>query len=308
MDDMRIRNYVGSAAVLLTIAILAACRPGPERRETAASPPAAAQSANGQPGSTPATTRVDPPVTSEAPISRAVPFTGVDLTACLRTVSTATPSEALCPAFISEGLAEMTATCSGVGGRLAAGERPSLWSLDVNGDGRDEFLYDATDNFSCEGAASVFSCGSLGCPVSLFEQRGTAWFAIGAMRASDVPAAEVLPPAPGEPRGTLRSGCVGDRPCDERVYYRWNGRAYEDAWIDVRGRWVDIANDGLWTMVGDAAILAAPSPDAAVLARYPQGTEVVVLGQARDSQYKYVSPCNACQNGFIDPAALRKTF
>jgi hypothetical protein len=78
--------------------------------------------------------------------------------------------------------------------------------------------------------------------------------------------------------------------------------------IDVRGNWVDIANGGLWTLVTDVGVLAAPSPDAAVLERYPKGTEVVVLGNARDGQYKYVSPCNACQNGFIDPAALRKTY
>jgi len=154
----------------------------------------------------------------------------------------------------------------------------------------------------------LFSCGSLGCPVSLFERRANAWVAIGAMRATDAPAAEVLAPAPGDRYGILRSGCAGDRPCGEWTYYRWNGSAYQDVMIDVRGNWVDIANGGLWTLVTDVGVLAAPSPDAAVLERYPKGTEVVVIGNARDGQYKYVSPCNACQNGFIDPAALRKTY
>lgn len=38
------------------------------------------------------------------------------------------------------------------------------------------------------------------------------------------------------------------------------------------------------------------------------GTEVVVIGDARGAPYKYVSPCNACRSGFMDPAALRKAY
>jgi hypothetical protein len=33
----------------------------------------------------------------------------------------------------------------------------------------------------------------------------------------------------------------------------------------------------------------------------------VVIGNARVAPYKYVSPCNACASGFIDPGVLRKT-
>jgi len=299
------------AAVLLAAVVMSACRAVPEQSSgPEAAPPSTPAPTTEPPVAAPSSSSLGPSIASTAvPVSKATPSTGLDLNACAQVARGATePSDARCPAFISDGLREMTATCADVGGRLVPADRASLWSLDVNGDGREEFLYDATDNFHCEGAASVFSCGSLGCPVSLFERRATAWVAIGAMRPTDVPAAEVLPPAPGERYGMLRGGCAGDRPCDEVTYYRWNGSAYDSSLIDVRGNWVDLANDGLWTLVGDSAILAAPSPDATVVGRYPKGTEVVVIGNARDGQYKFVSPCNACQSGFIDPAALRKTF
>ncbi|MGB7220794.1 MAG: hypothetical protein WBD07_18485 [Vicinamibacterales bacterium] len=233
----------------------------------------------------------------------------VDLGACLAMArKAAEPSEALCPEIIRRGLVEMTATCADVGGRLEPAERPSLASLDVNGDGNAELLYDATENFRCDGAPSVFSCGSLGCPVSLFERQAGGWTLIGAISAKDAPALEALTPEPGARYGRLRGGCAGDRPCEEWTYYRWDGGAYQGTAIDVRGHWVDTANGGgLWTLVKDTPLLATPSQDAAVLERYPMGTEVVLIGDARGAPYKYVSPCNACTSGFVDPAALGKT-
>ncbi len=306
---MRVRHGA-SGAVLLAVVILAACSAGPEQTSGPVERfPTSAPPTVERPSAVPNSMLVGTSAASPVVVGRATPFTRLDLDACLKIARKATePSEALCPGFISHGLAEMFATCADAGGRLEPVQRPSLGSLDVNGDGNDEFLYDATDNYQCEGAASLFSCGSLGCPVSLFERRANAWVAIGAIRATDAPAAEVLTPAPGDRYGILRGGCAGDRPCGEWTYYRWNGSAYQDAMIDVRGSWVDIANGGLWTLVTDVGVLAAPSPDAAVLERYPKGTEMVVIGNARGGQYKYVSPCNACQSGFIDPAALRKTY
>jgi len=306
---MRVRHGA-SAAVLLTVVILAACSAGPEQTSGAVEPfPTGAQPTTEQPSAAPNSTLVGASAAPVVVVGRATSFRRLDLNACLRMARKATePSEALCPGFVSHGLAEMVATCADAGGRLEAVQRPSLESLDVDSDGMDEFLYDATANYQCEGAASLFSCGSLGCPVSLFERRANDWVAIGAIRATDAHAAEVLTPAPGDRYGILRGGCAGDRPCGEWTYYRWNRSAYQDAMIEVRGNWVDIANGGLWTLVTEVGVLAAPSPDAAVLERYPKGTEVVVIGNARNGQYKYVSPCNACQNGFIDPAALRKTY
>jgi hypothetical protein len=287
------------AAVLLLTAGLVACagpqpQSGDETQESGARPPGPS---------------VVGGVLSGVPVDTADAVTDVDLASCLEVARGAEqPSEARCPGFISGGLTEMVATCAEAGGRLQSAGTPSIASLDLNGDGRPEFLYDATNNFRCEGAPSLFSCGSLGCPVSLFERGADAWRQIGAMSATDAPAAEVLASPQGGPYYTLRGGCVGQRPCDEWTYYVWDGEAYRAQMVDVRGNWVDLANDGLWTLAADVAVLASPSPDARVLQSYPAGTEVVVIGDARGTSYKFVSPCNACQSGFVSGTVLRKVL
>jgi hypothetical protein len=241
-------------------------------------------------------------------VSRANSYATVDPGVCLRIArGNLSASESLCLGFISQSLVETISTCAQVGGKLVPLQPPSLQSVDVNGDGQFEFLYDVTENFQCDGAPSVFSCGSLGCPVPLFEKRNGAWIAIGFLSTGDAAAIEVLMPEPGLRYGTLRGGCAGDRPCEEWTYYRWNGSAYQRTMIEVRGHWVDVAPDGLWTLVREVPVLASPAPDARVLERYPVDSEVVVIGDARGTPYKYVSPCNSCKNGFIDPAALRRT-
>jgi hypothetical protein len=90
------------------------------------------------------------------------------------------------------------------------------------------------------------------------------------------------------------------------AYYQWDGSTYLRTMIDANGHWVDIAPAGLWTLIDDTAVLASPSPNAVMLQRYPAGTDVVVIGDARIAPYKYVSPCNACKSGFVDSTALRK--
>ena len=242
-------------------------------------------------------------------IATANRYTAVDLAACLRIAAgEAKTDDNQCPGFVSTSAAEAMATCKDVGGKLSVAERPSLQSLDVNGDAQSEFLYDFTENFSCDGAALVFSCSSLGCPVLLFEKRDGAWNTIGSLSSYDSIRAEVLAPASGSTYGALRSGCGGARPCDELWYQRWDGSAYQSDTIEVRGHVVQFANEGFWTLLRDMPVLAEPTPYAAVIDPYPQGTEVIVIGTARDAAYKYVSPCRACKNGFIDPTALRKTL
>ncbi|MGE3507663.1 MAG: hypothetical protein AB7N65_02120 [Vicinamibacterales bacterium] len=211
-----------------------------------------------------------------------------------------------CPGFVTAALPEMIATCAGVGGRLRPIEEAPLLSLDVNGDGILEFLFDATQSYYCDGAASVFSCGSLGCPVTLVGADGSRWRALGALNARDATATEVLAPAPGQTYRTLRGGCAGTTPCDTWTYYDWTGSSYEASMIEARGHPVDIAPGGLWTLVEETAVLAEPVPSAAPLERYAAGTVVVRIGAARHAPYVYVSPCNACDSGFVAPAALRK--
>jgi hypothetical protein len=74
----------------------------------------------------------------------------------------------------------------------------------------------------------------------------------------------------------------------------------------VRGFWVDVSDvvHGLRTLAREAAVLATPVPHGEVLNRYLAGTEFAIIGRARGAPYYYVSPCNACESGFIAEAAL----
>jgi hypothetical protein len=235
----------------------------------------------------------------------AAKFPDVDLNACLGSARGGSAlSEQNCPGYISASLPDMISTCEQVGGTLVANAQPALQSLDVNGDAKPEILIDLAENYLCDGAASVFSCGSLGCATTLFERRNGSWSAIGFLNALDAPAAEVLASQPGSTYGTLRGGCSGERPCDELTYYQWDGNSYQPTLIEVRGHWVDRKNEGFWTLTRDMPLLESPAADAAILDHYPKGTEVIVIGRSRDTPYLYVSPCNACSNGFIDRAHL----
>lgn len=231
--------------------------------------------------------------------------TDIDLASCLRQARGETTGSA-CPGYLLTVLQDMIEECASVGGRLQAMEKSDAWSLDADSDGQAEILMDATQNFGCVGAASYFSCGSLGCPLTLYAEEGHGWKTLGSVTASDAPGIEVLPASAGTRYRTLRGGCAGERPCDELTHYTWQGTAYAATQIEARGYWIDVAPGGLWTLVADAAVLAAPAAGAEVIERYPAGTVVAVIGNARDGNWRYVSPCNACANGFVDAGVLRR--
>lgn len=228
------------------------------------------------------------------------------LAACLEEQTTdveATASQ--CPTFILLALDFMIQECSAAGGTLKPAEEAEAWVLDVDGDGKTEKLVDLTRNYICYGAPSVSSCGSLGCPYFLYQQRGEAWVELGAVNADDAPSIEVLEGPAGSP-APLRGGCQGARPCSEITHYEWKGDAYDRAWIEFRNYIVDVVPGGLWTLKADAAVINAPNKKGQAIDEYPAGTAMVVLGKARDSDYQFVSPCNACRRGFVETAALSK--
>ena len=272
----------------LCLLFLAACGRGPDQAGPAAS--------NGE----------TPAATSESAAIPAVLKRNIDLAACLAEESADADAElSRCPTYVLQSLDYMIGECSRVGGTLQPMAEASVWSLDVDADSRAEILIDLTQNFTCYGAPSVFSCGSLGCPYFLYAQRGDAWVELGAVNADDAPGLEVLATTAGTP-ATLRGGCVGERPCSELTHYLWKGNAYERSWIEYRGHVVDVVPGGLWTLTRDAPVLTAPSKDGQAIDEYPAGTAVVVIGAAREAPYKYVSPCNACRRGFVDAAVLKK--
>jgi hypothetical protein len=230
----------------------------------------------------------------------------IDLAACLADEN-AEPDTAIapCPTYVLQSLDYMVTECSRVGGALQPMEEAGVWSLDVDADSRPEVLVDLTQNFTCYGAPSVFSCGSLGCPYFIYAQRGDAWVELGAVNADDAPSIEALPTLAGTP-ATLRGGCMGARPCSELTYYTWKANAYDRSWLEYRGHVVDIVPSSLLTLTKDASTLTAPSRNGQEIDKYPAGTTMVVIGAAREGSYKYVSPCNGCRRGFAEAAVLEK--
>lgn len=210
-----------------------------------------------------------------------------------------------CPSFALLALDYMNQECSAAGGALKPLAQSIAWSLDVDGDASAEMLVDLSENIDCEGAPGVFSCGSLGCPFMLYKRRGDTWIELGAINADDAPGIEVLPSAEGS-YASLRGGCTGLQPCSEYTHYEWNGSAYTRNWIDFKGHPVDVAPGGLMTLTQNAPVLDAPKKRAQALDEYPVGTTVVVIGNARDAPYLFVSPCNACRRGFVETAVLKK--
>jgi hypothetical protein len=56
-------------------------------------------------------------------------------------------------------------------------------------------------------------------------------------------------------------------------------------------------------MVATVDVLAEPKSGAASVGHYDAGTEVAIVGTAGD--WYYVSPCNACESGFVLKSSLR---
>jgi hypothetical protein len=230
----------------------------------------------------------------------------VDLSACLLTESQgADAALGACPTYVLQSLDYMTTECRAAGGVLNAVPESSIWSLDVDADGKNEILIDLNQNFTCHGAPAVLACGSLGCPYFLYTQRGEAWVELGAVHADDGPGIEVLGGDPGTP-ATLRGGCLGNRPCSELTHYAWKGNAYDRSWIEYRRHVVDVVPSSLWRLSREAPVLTAPSKDGQQIESYPAGTAVIVLGSSRTAPYKYVSPCNGCRRGFVEAALLEQ--
>lgn len=253
-----------------------------------------------------------------------------------------------CPGFLAKPLQDARELCEGAGGRLRAAAVANIHAADINRDGRDEYLFEYAGNVDCEGAASVFSCGSLGCPLTLYghaseqgkgqraEQRteqgnehgAGGWRELGSIFFVQDPAGvELLESSARGGFRDLRIARCSAEACVEQWYYRWNGTAYEQSHVDVRGARVEFADSihGLYPLTATTALLELPRADAAEIARYDADTEVAIVGTAVSAAqttgtsaavdatrnatpaetYYYVSPCNACASGFVPRSALR---
>jgi hypothetical protein len=191
-----------------------------------------------------------------------------------------------------------------------------VWSLDVDADETpDYFLFDSAASVVCEGAPSLFSCGSLGCSKTLYRHlppghdcrqsrprdrshTDAIWQALGGIHVDRVETLTLLA------SGALRVDCSDGPECTEQRFYVPRQGHYQVDHLQVRDHRVEVADSphGLRVLTRATALLAAPVQRAVVLANYPPNTVVAVIGTAGD--YRYVSPCNACRSGFMATAAL----
>ena len=232
--------------------------------------------------------------------------TGIAVSACLDTINReVAPDPQRCPGFVVESLKSASQTCREASGTLTAGPEQAIWELDVNGDGQQEMTFALEGNVTCENAFSIFSCGSLGCPTPLYQQQNGEWREIGGLDAATMESVSVVSTSPGQ-YGTLRVSC-SSTDCVETWYYLWTGNAYEKSYVEVRGHRVNFANSihGLYTLVTITRLLSIPEGGANFIARYPGDTEVAIVGTSEKGDYYYVSPCNACESGFVEKSAVR---
>lgn len=241
----------------------------------------------------------------EAQATRATPLTGVSPAHCVATLERReAPDPLRCPSALRTAIAEAQLTCREAGGTLTGAAEGDVWAIDVNGDGRSELAFELDGNVTCTDAWSIFACGSLGCPKTLYELRGGAWTVVGSI-AAQWPAQVTL--------GTARSAdghrslevCPRDN-CPERWIYEWQNERYDTTRGEVRGTRIDIAGSvtGLHTLAAATTVRATPRANAMDVGSYDAGTDVAIIGTAEGGDWYYVSPCNACENGFVPRAAV----
>jgi hypothetical protein len=233
--------------------------------------------------------------------------TGLTITQCFGRLDAAgRGDDAQCPGYLVEPLRQARDLCEEVDGALKPLEAPEVWGLDVNRDGHTEYVFELEGVVTCEGAPGVFSCGSLGCPKVMYEESADGWRAIAEVWAYAPAMLEVLVADAAQPYGDLRVGCVDAAPCDEYWYSQWRGNAYERTHLDVRGHRVEFSDSihGLYGVVGAIDVLATPTDGAAVIGHYSADTDVEIVGTAAEGEYYYVSPCNACESGFVPKSAV----
>lgn len=234
----------------------------------------------------------------------AAPLGGISPAHCVESIERGVAADPVrCPAPLRAELESARGICREAGGTLEGLPEGDVWGIDVNGDGRQEIAFELEGNVACRDAWSVFSCGSLGCAKGLYELRGGTWQLIAALSATGPERVEVGAPS-RDGYGTLAI-CAQEQ-CAERWFYEWRDGSYERTRVEVLGARVAFAEHSgdLRPLLAATAVLAAPRAGAAEVGRYEAGFDVVIIGTAETGDYYYVSPCNACESGFVPTSAV----
>jgi hypothetical protein len=237
--------------------------------------------------------------------ARATRLTSISPAHCVATLERREQADPLrCPTALRNAIIEARDVCRDTGGKLAGLPEGNVWAIDVNGDRRNELAFDLESNVSCTDAWSVFSCGSLGCPKTLYELRGGAWTVVGSISATS-PEQLALGATQSADGHRALEVCSQDR-CAERWTYEWQGKSYEMTHADVRGARVEIATSvqGLHPLTAATTLRATPRASGENVGRYEAGADVAIIGTVEDGDWYYVSPCNACKSGFVPQSAV----
>ncbi len=72
---------------------------------------------------------------------------------------------------------------------------------------------------------------------------------------------------------------------------------------------IDRSSGGqLYSLTGSIEVYSDPRKNSDIIGEYEVGAMFVVIGQAVGTEYLYVSPCNACENGFVEKAVFSKSL
>lgn len=236
------------------------------------------------------------PIVNTAPrqdvVAAPVRAVGVSMRACFG------PPSPACPSPLVDAARSAERVCRDAGGMLGPTSNAEVWTVDVDADGRREYLFDITAGVFCDGAPGALSCGSLGCPFGLYQRRSNGWRSIGSIDAPDPRVVGVTA------SGDLRVDCADPGECVEQRFYERAGEHFELSHLMVRGHRVAVTGSphGLRALSHAADLLDVPAAGGERLGRYPAGTLVAIIGSA--DGYYYVSPCNACRSGFVEEAAM----
>ncbi|MDB6060172.1 MAG: hypothetical protein JWM78_275 [Verrucomicrobiaceae bacterium] len=247
-----------------------------------------------------------------APAQSLVVIPGIEPAYCLKVAKGAAQANpAKCPGFMTEGLAASAKECGEVGGTLNGEQQGTVYSVDIDGDGQPEYLWQFNANFACEGAASYFSCGSSSCPFALVrrqsgegmpKQSDEQWRALGT-----IPITSSITPVPntGVPHfPDLQIGCEESSFCDTALLH-WNGEQYESISVVLHSVTVTLfPSSALVSPPQAVGVLASPARNSTVIGNYGADAIFAVLGHVVGTAYLLVSPCNACAAGFIERQIL----
>jgi hypothetical protein len=242
---------------------------------------------------------------ADAQASRAARMTSVSPAHCLSALERReSPDLVRCPTVLRAAVEEARETCVEAGGKLQGAAEGDVWALDVDGDGRSELAFELDGNVSCADAWSVFSCGSLGCPKQLYALRDGAWTVVGSLSASSPEQVTLSTARSADGHRTLEV-CPRDG-CPERWIYEWQGESYEATRAEVRGTRVDVSDSvhGLYPLKAATTVRAAPRANGTAVGDYEAGIEVAIIGTVEGGDWYYVSPCNACDSGFVARSAV----